>query len=182
MVICLNNLNYYYVHDTINVILAGNVSLLTCCGCQSYLFYTCFNYCLFCFTRLLDMSSTYFSTKTYVVDTQRDGSSEHQKQMFKLMDKKIITILRPFSTFIGTYVIHYIYFQGDGNISYYELEDEVPHCHFLNLFASSAPQRGLGKAITKLFYVSAVLHIECGKIYRFSYFLSKVYVVVGILD
>ena len=40
----------------------------------------------------------YFSTKTYIVGTQndhlippqRDGSFEHPKQMFKMLDKKII--------------------------------------------------------------------------------------------
>ena len=38
----------------------------------------------------------YFSFKTYGVGTQknRDGSFEHPKHMFKLMGKKIITILR----------------------------------------------------------------------------------------
>ena len=40
---------------------------------------------------------SYFSTKTYVVDTKkepsRDGSFEHPTQMFKQMDKKILTIL-----------------------------------------------------------------------------------------
>ena len=40
---------------------------------------------------------SYFSTKTCVVGTQKnlliDGSFDHPKHMFKLMDKKIITIL-----------------------------------------------------------------------------------------
>ena len=65
--------------------------------------------------------------------------------MLKLKDKKFF-----FFCLVGP-MTSSIYFQGDGNISYYELEDEVPHCHFLNLFASSAPQRGIGKAITKIF-------------------------------
>ena len=41
---------------------------------------------------------SYFSTKTYVVGTQKNRLDEHPKYMFKLMDKKIdkkiITILR----------------------------------------------------------------------------------------
>ena len=42
---------------------------------------------------------SYFSSKTYVVGTQkepsqRDGSFEHPKHMFKLMGEKIISILR----------------------------------------------------------------------------------------
>ena len=40
---------------------------------------------------------SYFSTKTYVVGTQKnrlnDGSFEHPKHMFKTMDKEIIAIL-----------------------------------------------------------------------------------------
>ena len=35
----------------------------------------------------------YFSTKTYVVGTRWDGSFEHPKHMFRLMDKKLIAIL-----------------------------------------------------------------------------------------
>lgn len=34
--------------------------------------------------------------------------------------------------------------KGDGNISYYEIVDTSPYCHYLNNFGSSAPQRGLG--------------------------------------
>ncbi|XP_060605093.1 coronin-1B-like isoform X3 [Ruditapes philippinarum] len=34
--------------------------------------------------------------------------------------------------------------KGDGNIRYYELTDESPYCHFLNVYGSSSPQRGLG--------------------------------------
>ena len=37
---------------------------------------------------------SYFSTKTYVVGTQKNHLNEHPKHMFKLMDKKIIAILR----------------------------------------------------------------------------------------
>ena len=43
---------------------------------------------------------SYFSSKTYVVGTQKnrltaqDGSFEHPKHMFKLIDKKIIASLR----------------------------------------------------------------------------------------
>ena len=42
---------------------------------------------------------SYFSTITYVAGTQKkpsqlDGSFEQTKQMFKLMDKKIIAIIR----------------------------------------------------------------------------------------
>ena len=36
---------------------------------------------------------SYFSTKTYFVGTHGDVSFEHPKHMFKLTDKKIITIL-----------------------------------------------------------------------------------------
>ena len=39
---------------------------------------------------------SYFSTKTYVVGTQNNHLDEHQKHMFKLMNKKIITILHQF--------------------------------------------------------------------------------------
>ena len=42
----------------------------------------------------------YFSTKTYVVGTQKtsqwDGSFEYPKQMLKVMDKKAFTILHQF--------------------------------------------------------------------------------------
>ena len=34
----------------------------------------------------------YFSTKTYVVDTQKYHLNEHQKHMFKLMGKKVYVI------------------------------------------------------------------------------------------
>ena len=37
---------------------------------------------------------SYFSTKTYVVGTQKNRLDELPKHMFKLMDKKIVTILR----------------------------------------------------------------------------------------
>ena len=56
---------------------------------------------------VLENHFLYFSTKTYVVGTQKnhlnetvqepsqwDGSFEHPKHMFKLMGKKIIRILR----------------------------------------------------------------------------------------
>ena len=36
----------------------------------------------------------YFSTKTYVVDTQKNRSFEHPKYRFKLLGKKIIAISR----------------------------------------------------------------------------------------
>ncbi|XP_053387812.1 coronin-1B-like isoform X2 [Mercenaria mercenaria] len=34
--------------------------------------------------------------------------------------------------------------KGDGNIRYFEMTDETPYCHFLNVYGSSSPQRGLG--------------------------------------
>ena len=34
-----------------------------------------------------------FSTKTYAVDIRKNHFNEHLKQMFKLMEKKMITIL-----------------------------------------------------------------------------------------
>ncbi len=34
--------------------------------------------------------------------------------------------------------------QGDGNIRYFELDDERPYCHALSEFKTSAPQRGIG--------------------------------------
>ena len=36
----------------------------------------------------------YFSSKTYVVGTQKNRLKEHPKHIFKLMGKKIIKILR----------------------------------------------------------------------------------------
>ena len=50
----------------------------------------------------------YFSTKTYVVGTQKNRLNEtvlfeHPKHMFKQMDKKIITILRWNFLFNWTY-------------------------------------------------------------------------------
>ena len=36
----------------------------------------------------------YFSSKIYVVGTQKNRLNEHPRHMFKLMDKKIFTILR----------------------------------------------------------------------------------------
>lgn len=35
-------------------------------------------------------------------------------------------------------------FQGDSIIRYYEVTDEAPYVHFLTLFQSNAPQRGIG--------------------------------------
>ena len=35
--------------------------------------------------------------------------------------------------------------QGDGNIRYYEVSDSDSGLHFLNVYQSSSPQRGLGK-------------------------------------
>ena len=49
---------------------------------------------------------TYLSTKTYIVGTQKNRLSncsfEHPKQMFKLMDKKIFSILRSKILFVHT--------------------------------------------------------------------------------
>lgn len=33
--------------------------------------------------------------------------------------------------------------KGDGNIRYFELEDEAPYAHYLNEFKTSVPQRGV---------------------------------------
>ena len=56
---------------------------------------------------------SYFSTKTYVVGTQKNRldetvlcSFEHPKHMFKLMDKKIIAILRLLFLLNWPYVYH----------------------------------------------------------------------------
>ena len=45
---------------------------------------------------------SYFSTKTYVVGTQKNCLNEHPKHMLKLMGKKIFTILRSKILFILT--------------------------------------------------------------------------------
>ena len=37
-----------------------------------------------------------------------------------------------------------VFFQGDGNIRYYELSETEPYFTFLNEYRSSSPQRGLG--------------------------------------
>ena len=46
------------------------------------------------------LKKSYFSTKTYAGGTQKnrlnESSFEHPKQMFKVMDKKIFTILHLF--------------------------------------------------------------------------------------
>ncbi|KAK3598613.1 hypothetical protein CHS0354_019873 [Potamilus streckersoni] len=34
--------------------------------------------------------------------------------------------------------------KGDGNIRYYEMDNEAPFCHYLHEYMSSAPQKGLG--------------------------------------
>lgn len=34
--------------------------------------------------------------------------------------------------------------QGDSLIRYYEITDEAPYVHYLELYQSSAPQRGIG--------------------------------------
>ena len=39
-----------------------------------------------------ESNQTIFSIKTYVVGTQKNCLNEHPKHMYKLMDKKIITI------------------------------------------------------------------------------------------
>ena len=53
----------------------------------------------------------YFSCKTHVVGTQRTvsmrGSFEHPKHMFKLMGKKIVTILRYKISFSGSMKMGY---------------------------------------------------------------------------
>ena len=36
---------------------------------------------------------SYFSTKLYVVGTQKNPHNEHSKQMFKMIDNKIFTII-----------------------------------------------------------------------------------------
>ena len=40
-----------------------------------------------------------FSTKTYVVGSQKNRLNEHPKQMFKLMDKKILTAILHLKSF-----------------------------------------------------------------------------------
>lgn len=35
-------------------------------------------------------------------------------------------------------------FQGDCTIRYFEVTDESPYVHFLNLYSSKEPQRGAG--------------------------------------
>ena len=44
---------------------------------------------------IIEIYFSYFSTETYVVGTQKNHliSFEHPKQMLKLMDKKVFTIL-----------------------------------------------------------------------------------------
>ena len=42
---------------------------------------------------VLEIYFLYFSSKTYVVGAQKNRLNEHPKHMFKLMGKKIITIL-----------------------------------------------------------------------------------------
>lgn len=37
----------------------------------------------------------------------------------------------------------YVYGKGDGNIRYFEVDDEAPYIHFLSQFQSSNPQRGI---------------------------------------
>ena len=60
-----------------------------------------------------------FSTKICVVVTQRDLSFDHPKQLFKLMDKKIFTILRP--KILGNLGL---YMQGSHRLEkYLNLED-----------------------------------------------------------
>ena len=41
----------------------------------------------------MEIHFSYFSTKTYVVGTQKNGFIEHPKHKFNLMGKKIVTIL-----------------------------------------------------------------------------------------
>ena len=41
--------------------------------------------------RVTENYFSYFSTKTYVVGTQKNCSFEHPKHIFKRMDKKILT-------------------------------------------------------------------------------------------
>ena len=38
----------------------------------------------------------------------------------------------------------YIYFQGDSIIRFYEVTDEAPYVHYLNLYQSKDSQRGMG--------------------------------------
>ena len=47
---------------------------------------------------------SYFSTKTYVVGTQKNRLNEHPKQMFKLLGKEINAILGAQTILIWTYV------------------------------------------------------------------------------
>ena len=82
---------------------------------------------------------SYFSIKTYVVGTQRnrlddrDGSFEHPKHiMFKLMDKKIMAILRKFFCLTGPMHI------GNGQAWQLNLQSRC-HMIWLLLFLARIP-------------------------------------------
>ena len=53
----------------------------------------------------LKINFHFFSTETYVVGSQKNRLIEHPKQKFKLMDKKLFTILCSNFVFIWTYAI-----------------------------------------------------------------------------
>lgn len=38
-----------------------------------------------------------------------------------------------------------LFYQGDGNIRYYEIVPEPPYAHYLSQYQSGMPQRSLGK-------------------------------------